>query len=225
MADNSQLQRIGNLLGIRLRVFLAGAMVLQTPALSQERAGALEDYLAKPASSVKWDWPGGPPQISVRKYQQMFRGAKSPAEKAIAIGNLSVIAHRMAMGKESRAAGRQLNDEWVMPHIETTRAIGDSHSIGWRHCILRTRNIYRLCGDHAAEKQCLAALFSANAKEGDQDLAVYLLAYQQARLGDYVNAIKTLEFLKEDSKYAKDRTKLIRIWTKEANKKQKAATP
>ena len=91
--------------------------------------------------------------------------------------------------------------------------------------MLRARNIYRLCEDPEAEKQCLATLFKAKRKEGDEDLAVYLLAYQQAGQGEYKSAIKTINYLKEDSKWAANRKQLVRLWTKQMNRQQKGQQP
>lgn len=181
-------------------------------------AGSLQDYLAKPVAEVRWAPGGDPPQITVPHYQRMFREAEKDWQKGAAIGNLSVIALRMAQQPESRDAGRELLETWVLPHLEATKVFDDTHTVGWRHSLLRAKQTYKLCGDHEAEKAFLAKLYQANAKEGDKDLAVYLLAYQQAGQGRHQEAIKTLNFLKEDSPYARNRKQLIRIWTKEMSR-------
>lgn len=199
---------------------LAGWPVAALAALAiVAQAGPLEDYLAKPAAGVKWEPGGDPPQITVPRYQRMFREAEKDWQKGAAIGNLSVIALRMAQQPESRDAGRELLETWVLPNLEATKVFDNTHTVGWRHSLLRAKQTYKLCGDPEAEKAFLAKLYQANTKEGDKDLAVYLLAYQQAGQGKHQEAIKTLNFLKEDSPYARNREQLIRIWTKEMNRK------
>lgn len=204
-----------------IRVPLAAGLLLMAglfAARAALMAGPLEEYLAKPVAEVKWPLGGDPPQITVPRYQRMFREAQEDWEKGAAIGNLSVIALRMALQPESRAAGRVLLETWVLPNLEATKVLDNTHTVGWRHSLLRAKQTYKLCGDHEAEKAFLAKIYQANAREGDKDLAVYLLAYQQAGLGNHQEAIKTLNFLDEDSPYARNRKQLIRIWTKEMNR-------
>lgn len=193
---------------------VAGGLLAVALLATAATAGPLADYLAKPAAEVKWDSPGDPPQISVPHYQRMFRESDKDWKKGKAIGNLSVLALRMAQIPESRAAGRELLDTWVIPNLEATKVFDNTFSVGWRHSLLRAKQTYKLCGDLKREKECLAQLYKAEMKEGDKDLAVYLLAYQQAGQGDYQGAIKTINFLAEDSRYARNRKQLVRIWTK-----------
>jgi len=189
------------------------------------QAGPLEDYLAKPVAEVNWEQGEDPPQITVLRYQRMFRKSEKDWERGAAIGNLSVIALDMARKPEARAAGRELLDTWVIPNLEATKVFDNTHSVGWRHCLLRAKQTYKLCGDVEAVKACLKTLHDVNPREGDKDLAIYLLAYEQAGEGNHKEAIKTLNYLKEDSPYARNRKQLIRIWTKEMKRKSQEAVP
>ena len=107
-----------------------------------------------------------------------------------------------------------------MPNMEFTKGFRLSSACSWRKTMLHCITAYGELGDREMEKECMKRFYEANYQNGDRDLMVYMLAYQQARCGDYQEAMKTLDFLTEGCKWAAHRPKLKRAWEKRYKQQQ-----
>ncbi|MDX1679441.1 MAG: hypothetical protein R3242_01810 [Akkermansiaceae bacterium] len=207
-------------IGLALALSL-GSLALQVPAFSEESAGALEGYLASPVAG--WERKAGlvPCRTAIPKYQESFRTAEREYDKGVAVANLAAIALELARKKQTKPVARELCEQWVMPNLDTTLTIEQTNSCCWRRTLMRCANIHRLTQNSKMEKQCLAMLHEANRREGDQDLATFLLAFHHARQGQHHEAIRTIRSLEGESPYASNRGKLIRNWQKQIRKEEK----
>jgi len=186
-------------------------------------AGALKDYIKNPphAPNAPWDETDAP-ELIIPRYQQRLLDGKTDDEKGIAVANLAFAARQMAGVPVAQNAARELLSEWVIPNLEFTKGFHLSSFCCWRKTVIGCRNAYGMLGDREAEKECLEMLYRANLQAEDSELMVYLLAFQQAKYGEYQRAIKTINFLDEDSRWAKHRKQLIRKWSKRKAKRADA---
>ncbi len=199
---------------------MLAATIFSISAYAQ--GGELEDYIANPPAIQKASWgKKDAPSVRIPLYQKRFLDAATDDEKGIAVANLALIARRMSHHALARPAARELLEEWVMPNLKYTEEFRSSSGCSWRNTMLHCLTAYEAMKDREKERECMKMVYSANRRDGDRDLMVYLLAYQNARYGDYQEAIKTLESLDEESKWAPHRKKLKRMWTKHHDKQVK----
>jgi predicted ATP-grasp superfamily ATP-dependent carboligase len=78
-------------------------------------------------------------------------------------------------------------------------------------------------GNTEATRKCLRALQNESKNEDDQHMAIYLLAYEDAKSGDHEAAIRTIQSLPADSRWSVERHKLISQWTKKMKWTEKQA--
>ena len=205
--------------------WLGVAILTSAMSAPHLQAGPLDDYLAMPEAEWESRPAFGPYQAAIPKYQQAFHKATRDYDKGMAVANLAFIALELARDEKTHEVARELAGTWVVPNLKTTLEIEQTSTCCWRRTVMRCANLYRLIGQPDMERDCLALLYRGNRREGDQDLAVYLLAYQQAGQGEFKKAIDTINHLNPESKWAANRDKLIRGWQKQLNKKQKASKP
>ena len=199
---------------------LCGLVMLTLPVALV--ASEIDDYIENPPviPNAPWGETDGP-DVMIPRYQEMFRNAQTDEDKGIAVANLAYQARQMAAFAAARPAARELLTEWVRPHLKYTHGFRLSEFCCWRKTMITCRNAYESLGDREAEKDCLEKLYRANLQEGDQDLMIYLLAFHQARYGDYQKAIAAINFLPENSRWATHRKKLVSKWAKRDAKKKK----
>lgn len=178
-------------------------------------ASDLEAFIANPPSIENAPWgKEDAPSKQIPLYQLRLLSGKTDQEKGIAVANLAFIARRMSHHTLAQPASHELLEKWVMPNMEYTRGFRLSSACSWRKVMLHCITAYGELSDREKEEACMKQFYEANYQNGDRDLMVYMLAYQQARHGDYQHAMKTLDFLKEGCKWAAHRKKLKRAWTK-----------
>lgn len=139
------------------------------------------------------------------------------------MANLAFIARQMAGFEESRAAADELMNHYVMPNLHFTKSVESTNACSWRQTVLTAANIYKSLGDHDKHRQCLDLIAEADERAGDQDMILYLLAFEEVRQERYTQAIATLAQIPADSKWANSREKLTNLWTQKQAEKQNSA--
>lgn len=191
-------------------------------------ADPLEDYLTKPPAIEMPPWrEDEAPEKMIPIYQQRFNDEKSPSRaKGIALANLAYIARQMSQVESARLAAADLLERIVMPNLDYTRKVEPTNACSWRQTLMSCKNTYQNLGNSKAAQKCLILFRDEIQSPDDKDLAIYLLAYEYAKTEEYQTSIETIQSLAPDSRFAKDRQKLINYWSKkkiEAERKAKDA--
>lgn len=181
----------------------------------QSFASPLEDYLAKPPEIENPAWGNmSPPHETITVCIKLFSDAKTDRDKGLAIGGLAFVSRLMVQHPETREVANDLMARWIVPNIEFTRHVEKTETGSWKNTMIRVIESYKILGNAEGEKAALAMLHDGGEDEDTKEMAVYLLAYQQANAGDYISAIRTIQNLPETSKWTNDRPKMISNWTK-----------
>ncbi len=179
-------------------------------------SGPLEAYLESPPviHNPPWD-VNNPPEKSIPMYMERFNNKSSSSrEKGIALANLADIANQMSQVTPARKAAADLLENVVMPNLDSTRAVETTSSCSWRQTLSRCKGTYQNLGNSRAARDCLELLHTESENMDDQDMAIYLLAYEYAKIEDYHSAIWTIQRLPAASRWTASRPELIRIWMK-----------
>lgn len=187
-------------------------------------ADALDDYLAEPpkVTTDYWDDEGAP-EIVIPRHVRQMKEAATEIERGMAVGQLGWVARFMAQEPRALAAAEALVTKHVMPNINATRALDPSDACCWRYTLINCRYVYKNNNNREAERECLSMMHHGSSKPGDKELALWLLAYQQAEMKDFAGAIKSINLIPEESKWARHRRKLIKHWSRELKKLEKKA--
>lgn len=190
-------------------------------------AGPLDDYLNNPPHVVNPPWGFvDPPSVTIPIYLKEFSEAKTDEDKARPIGQLVFLALQMSNVPELRPAVAELLEKHIMPNLDHTKVLHKTNAFSWHHSILYCKQTYGRLGDHEAVRRCLNTFHQGSPLVEDKEMALYLLAYHDAGLGNYNEAIATINLLPSESKWANHRPTLIEGWknmqTKAEEKAKKA---
>lgn len=179
-------------------------------------AGALDDFLQNPLKVTHPTWPvKNPPHVQIPRYLSILGSPRSSdRDKGVAVGNLAWLALNLSEVPETRAAGKELLRNHVTPNLELAKVLEANNACSWRHSLLASQRSFLNLQDGDASEECLMVLYRHSDWPGDQEMTIYLLAYQMASQKKYHEAIEALQLLPEGSKWANQNPQLIKIWSK-----------
>jgi len=130
------------------------------------------------------------------------------------VGNLAWLAIHLIEEDKTRPAGEELLRQHITPNLHLANILESNNVCGWRHSLLAIRRSFLKLKDYGAAEECLHILSRHSDREGDDEMAVYLYAYQLAGQEKYNEAVEALQRLPQDSKWANQNPALIKIWSK-----------